>query len=145
MEPYIQPYIQPYILWFAAAGALIAVELVTGTVFLLMIAAGAAVAALIALGGVGMVGQFICATLVSVAGCAVLRMRGIGIKPSGEKTNLAFDAGQAVEVIERRANGTLRVNYRGTQWDAALEAGAGDGPYVIRQMRGSVLVLGARA
>ena len=135
---------EPYILWFAAAGALIAVELVTGTVYLLMLAAGAAVAALIALAGVGMVGQFVGATLVSVAGCASLRMRGIGSKQGGEKTNLAFDTGQAVEVIERRANGSLRVNYRGTQWDAALEAGAGDGPYVIRHMRGSLLVLGAR-
>lgn len=134
----------PYILWFAAAGALIAVELMTGTLYLLMIAAGAAMAALIALGGVGMVGQFICAAVVSVAGCACLRMRGIGIRQSGEKTNIAFDAGQAVDVIERRADGTLRVNYRGTQWDAALESGAGDGPYIIKKMRGNQLVLGAR-
>ena len=135
---------EPYILWFAAAGALIAVELMTGTFYLLMIAAGAAVAALIALGGAGMVGQFICATVVSMAGCAYLRMRSIGMKQSGEKTNIAFDAGQAVEVIERRADGSLRVNYRGTQWDAALESGAGDGPYVIKQTRGNQLVLGAR-
>ena len=99
---------EPYILWFAAAGALIAVELMTGTFYLLMIAAGAAMAALIALSGVGMVGQFICAALVSVAGCAYLRMRGIGSKQGGEKTNIAFDAGQSVEVIERRADGTLR-------------------------------------
>ncbi len=135
----------PYILWFAAAGALIAAELVTGTFYLLMIAAGAAMAALIALAGAGMVGQFICAAVVSVAGCAFLRMRGIGGRQSGEKTNIAFDTGQAVEVLERRADGTLRVNYRGTQWDASLETGAGEGPYVIRQMRGNQLILGARA
>ncbi len=135
---------EPYILWFAAAGALIGVELMTGTFYLLMIAAGAAMAALIALSGVGMVGQFICAAVVSVAGCAYLRMRGIGSKQSGEKTNIAFDAGHSVEVIERRADGTLRVNYRGTQWDASVESGAGDGPYVIKQMRGNELVLGAR-
>ena len=134
----------PYILWFAAAGALIAVELVTGTFYLLMIAAAAAMASLIALGGVGMVGQFICAALVSVAGCTFLRMRGIGIRQRGENTNIAFDTGQAVEVVERRADGTFRVNYRGTQWDASLEPGAGEGPYVIRQMRGSQLILGAR-
>lgn len=136
---------EAYVLWFAAAGGLIAVELMTGTFYLLMIAAGAAMAALIALGGADMVAQFIGATVVSVAGCAYLRMRGVGSKQNGEKTNIAFDAGHAVEVIERRADGSLRVNYRGTQWDAALEAGAGDGPYVIRQTRGNQLVLGARA
>ena len=35
-----------------------------------------------------------------------LRMRGVGRKPGGAKTNIAFDAGQPVEVLERRADGS---------------------------------------
>ena len=135
---------ESYIVWFVAAGVLVGAELLIGTLYLLMIALGAAAAGVVALAGAPMVAQFICATVLSVAGIAYLRKRRIGMRQSDEKTNIAFDTGQAVEVLERRADGSLRVNYRGTQWDATLEAGAGDGPYVIRQMRGNQLVLGPR-
>ncbi len=137
-----------YIIWFIAAGVLVAAEMLSGTFYLLVIAIGAAAAGLAALGGAMMVGQFLTAAAISVIGMFVVRKRGVGLRNAGEGTNIAFDAGQAVEVIERHPDGSLRVSYRGSQWDAELEEGGLPATqpvsYRIKETRGSRLILTAR-
>jgi membrane protein implicated in regulation of membrane protease activity len=137
-----------HVIWLVAAGLLVAIEMTTGTFYLLMIAIGAVAAGVAALAGAMLVGQFLAAATISVVGIFVVRKRRVGLRGAGEKTNIAFDAGQAVEVIERHADGSLRVAYRGSQWDAELEDGVQPAThpvsYRIKEMRGSRLVLTAR-
>ena len=136
---------QAFMIWFIAAFALVIAELLSGTLYLLVIGAGAAVAGVIALAGLGFAAQFAVAALVSVAGIAVVHKLKLGRSRGGApRRNLSFDAGQAVEVIERRPDGSLRVNYRGTQWDAQVE-GAGGEHLVIKETRGNTLILVAQA
>lgn len=143
-----------YIVWFVGAALLVAVELFAGTLYLLMAAVGAAAAGVVALSGGAVWAQFLAAAVVAMAGFTWLRTRGRGSIGAPEAPKLSFDVGQQVEVIERRADGTLRVAYRGSQWDAEIEAdavqkaGAGAGtseaPFVIREVRGTRLIVGAR-
>ncbi len=145
---------EPYVIWFMAAGVLVVVELISGTFYLLMIALGAAAGGVASAAGLAMMGQFLSAATVAVAGILALRQRGWWSHRSGKKSTIAFDAGQPVEVIERRVDGSLRVFYRGTHWDAELERDAELEPganasgaavsYVIKSMRGSRLVLTTR-
>lgn len=139
---------EPYVIWFIAAGVLVVTELISGTFYLLMIALGAAAGGFSSAAGLPMMGQFLSAATVAVAGILALRQRGWWSHRGGEKSTIAFDAGQPVEVIERHADGSLRVFYRGTHWDAELAPEAsksGDAlSYVIKTMRGSRLVLTTR-
>ena len=133
-----------YIVWFVGAALLVAVELFAGTLYLLMAALGAAGAGVVALAGGPVWGQFLAAGLIAICGFAWLRQRGRNAMGAPASPKLSFDVGQMVEVVERRPDGTLRVAYRGSQWDAELAADAGEGPYLIREVRGTRLVIGAR-
>ena len=136
---------QAFMIWFIAAFALVIAELLSGTLYLLVIGAGAAAAGVIALAGPGFAVQFAVAAIVSVAGIAVVHKLKLGRARAGaHRRNLSFDAGQAVQVIERRADGSLRVNYRGTQWDAQVE-GAESEHLVIKETRGNTLILVAQS
>ena len=135
---------QAYVIWFVAAFILVAAELMTGTLYLLVIGAGAAAGGVAAMAGAGIAAQLGAASLVAVVGIVVLKALGVGGARRGRHQALSLDAGQPVEVLERRADGTLRVNYRGTQWDAVLEGP--DGPrLVIKSTRGNTLVLAAHS
>jgi membrane protein implicated in regulation of membrane protease activity len=134
---------QPYMIWFVAAFGLVAAELLTNTFYLLVVALGAAAGGVIALTGAGFAWQAGIAALVAAAGMAVLRKMKIGPNLRRLKTNLPLDVGQSVEVIERRPDGSLRVDYRGSQWDAELEGPFVAGPLYIRATRGSTLILSA--
>ena len=133
-----------YIIWFVGAALLVAVELFAGTLYLLMAAVGAAAGGVLALMGGPEWAQFLAAALIAIAGFSWLRQRGRSSIGAAETPNLSFDVGQPVEVLERRPDGTARVFYRGTQWDAEIAPDAGDGPYMILEVRGTHLVLGAR-
>ncbi len=143
MEPETDKRMQPYMIWFIAAFALIAAELLTNTFYLLVVAIGAAAGGLFAFTGLGFGIELMVAAVVTAAGIAVLRMMKIGPNMRRQKTNLSLDVGQAVDVIERRPDGSLRVNYRGSQWDAELDGPFVAGPLYIRETRGSTLILTA--
>ncbi len=135
---------QAFVIWFIGAFLLVAAELMSGTLYLLIIGVGAAAAGVLALAGAGFAAQLACAAVVSVAGIGVIRGLKIGGGRRGTHAkNLAFDTGQVVEVIEERPDGSLRVNYRGTQWDAQLE-GAGGARLVIKEVRGNTLIVVAQ-
>lgn len=134
-------------LWWLAAGALIAVELVTGTFYLLMLSVGMIAAALAAHAGVGTIGQWVIAAVVGSS--TVLVWRGIKksrpqAAPAQANRDVNMDIGATVHVASWHEDGTCSLKYRGAQWEAALmpgELATGSGSYTIAEVIGSRLML----
>lgn len=143
-----------WIMWLAAAGVLVILEMVTGTLYLLMIGFGLAAGALAALAGGGIEAQLITAGVVGGLATWGLHRTRFGKLDNSEASrdaNVNMDIGQNVQVAEwvTPAGGpaTARVMYRGALWDVELEPGAAAAPgsYIIREVRGSRLIVsGAR-
>src|SRR3954468_13863896 len=115
-------------LWWLLAGAAVAIELLTGTFYLLMLAIGLAAAALFAYAGASLPVQVVVAAVVSVAtvgGWHLLRHR-FGAT-SGAGNNMDFDAGEQVHVGAWTAENTSTVRYRGTTWTALPAGGTPEG------------------
>lgn len=133
--------------WFVMAGVLVVLELLTGTFYLLMIAAGAAAGGLAALLGWSAPSQTLVVAIVGVLATAALHRSKYG-KPKTTNPaidpNVNMDIGQTVHV-PAWSDGVARVMYRGALWDVELAAGstAAPGAYTIREVRGSWLIVGA--
>jgi len=132
--------------WWLAAGALIAVELVTGTFYLLMISTGLIAAALAAQAQVDVLWQWVIAAVVG--GGSVLVWRRYkksqpAIAPANANPDVNMDVGEVVHVSSFRADGSCSVKYRGAHWDAALQAGElpVPGNFTIVEVIGSRLIL----
>jgi membrane protein implicated in regulation of membrane protease activity len=133
-------------LWWLLAGAAVAVELLTGTFYLLMLGIGMAAGALAAHAGAPVPVQLVVAALVGGGAVAVwhfVRRRHFPANAPGASTNLDFDAGEAVHVDAWAADNTSVVRYRGTTWTAVPAGGApqGTGAHRVREVDGSRLVL----
>ena len=132
-------------LWWMVAGAAVAVELLTGTFYLLMLGIGLAAGALAAHAGFAIPAQIVVAALVgggAVAAWHVVRRRRFAGAP-GTSTTLDFDAGEAVHVAAWTAENTAQVRYRGSVWTAVPAGGPpqGPGPHRVRAVDGSRLVV----
>lgn len=132
-------------LWWLLAGAAVAVELLTGTFYLLMLGVGMVAGALAAHAGLAMPTQIVLAALLgggAVAAWHVVR-RGRFANAPGSNTNLDFDAGEAVHVAAWTAENTAQVRYRGTVWTAVPAGGTPQGPgaHRVRSVDGSRLVV----
>jgi membrane protein implicated in regulation of membrane protease activity len=132
-------------LWWLLAGAAVAVELLTGTFYLLMLAIGAVAGALAAHAGFSIATQLVISALVgggAVAVWHVVRRRHFAETP-GSSTNLNLDAGEAVHVEAWKADNTSTVRYRGTTWTAVPAGGMpqGTGPHRVREVSGSRLIV----
>jgi membrane protein implicated in regulation of membrane protease activity len=130
-----------YIYWFLLALALIALEMATGTFYLLMLAIAMAVGGLAALLGAGVTWQLALSALMVIAGTIVLRRwKGTQVK---EVSSASLDIGQPVKVIKWNDNGSARVFYRGAEWDAEPESAdvPHDETLYIAAVRGSSLIL----
>jgi membrane protein implicated in regulation of membrane protease activity len=133
-------------LWWVAAGLAVAAELATGTFYLLMIALGLAAAAVAAHLGASAPGQWIAAALVGACTTAVWhwrRARAPRSAPAASNRDVNLDIGERVHVTAWNADGTARVNYRGTQWSARLQPGAAAaaGEHRVAAVEGNWLVL----
>ena len=132
--------------WWLAAGAMVAVELATGTFYLLMLALGAAAGALAA--HLGLSGNLQMAAAAVLGGGAVvawhLRRTAYATgPPAGANPDVNLDIGGTVQVAHWQADGSARVHYRGAEWDAR-HVGAGPataGEHTIRAVEGSRLLL----
>ena len=105
--------------WWLCAGCAVAVELLTGTFYLLMLACGLAAAALAAQMGASTSAQFITAAVVggaAVAGWHLLRTRGEHKPTDGANPDLHLDVGETVQVKHWDADGNASVKYRGAHW-----------------------------
>ncbi|MCB8747879.1 NfeD family protein [Rhodoferax sp. U2-2l] len=133
-------------LWWLAAGALVAAELVTGTFYLLMLAVGLMAAALAAHAGASTTWQWVAAALVG--GGSTLLWRAFkrsrpSAAPARANHDVNMDIGETVHVAAFNDDGSCSVHYRGARWDASLAAGevATGGVYRITEVVGSRLIL----
>ena len=113
----------PAIAWIVAGFALVILELLTGTFYLLVIGAGAFAGALAAWLGGAFLAQAVAACAVALAGTAAVRRWHLAHQDKGAADNL-LDRGQPVvlEAWTDEPNGLARVRYRGASWDARVAA-----------------------
>ena len=135
-----------WIMWLIAAGVLVALELFSGTFYLLMVALGALAGALVAFLRVDWPGQMLAAALVAIVATVLLRRRRRNEPAQVEAArdpNVNLDIGQSVQVPHWEGH-TARVMYRGAMWDVELAPGEAPEPgtYRIREIRGSRLIVG---
>lgn len=135
-------------LWWIAAGVIVGLELLSGTFYLLMLALGAAAAALCAQFGGALASQVLTAGVVggaAVLGWHLKRQRDKDRAQSEGRANpdLHLDLGQTVEVAQWSPDGRTRVTYRGAQWDARHQGNGPSlpGPHRIKAVDGNSLVL----
>jgi membrane protein implicated in regulation of membrane protease activity len=133
-------------IWWLLTGAAVAIELVTGTFYLLMFAVGLAAAAIAAHLGMGLTAQLVIAAVIG--GGAVVTWHFLrGKKMIGKKaefnSDVNMDIGQTVHVDAWQADGTANIKYRGANWTAQLQegSGSGNGMYSVEQVVGSRLIL----
>ncbi|SFB20029.1 Membrane protein implicated in regulation of membrane protease activity [Collimonas sp. OK607] len=144
-----------WVMWMLAAGVLVMAELVTTTLYLLMVAIGLAVGSVVALLGFGVEWQLLAAAVVALAATYVLRRSKFGRRTrvkAERDPNVNLDIGQSITVEQWQhdagTNGegtyTARVKYRGALWDVELApaANADAGLFFIHEIRGSRLIVG---
>jgi len=130
--------------WWVAAG--IAVELATGTFYLLLIGLGMGAGAVAALLGMSMATQIIAASLTG-GGATAIWYWSRGRQPPAaavrENRDVHLDIGERVTVIAWAADRTARVTYRGSAWTARLAAGVEpvNGEHRVVAMENNWLVL----
>ena len=134
-------------IWWLLAGVAVAVELVTGTFYLLMLAAGLVAGALAAYLGLAMIGQMLLAAAVgggAVAAWHWQRSQSPAPKPANANPDVHLDIGQAIHVVRWNPDGTASVHFRGALWTAvAAEPGqpTQPGEFRIKEMVGNRLVI----
>lgn len=134
-----------YWIWWIIGGALVVAELLTGTFFLLALGVAFAIGGVAALLGASFEIQLVIAGVVAIAGVFLAhRWRRKNVAAPQDPP---FDIGQTVRVQAWNPDGTARVAYRGTLWQAEMagpEVPRGD-TMVIVGVRGSTLVIADRA
>jgi membrane protein implicated in regulation of membrane protease activity len=132
-------------IWWLVAGAAVAVELVTGTFYLLMLAIGFAAGALAAHLGAGFTAQLVIAAAVgggTVGGWHMIRSRRPKDAPAEANRDVNLDIGETVQVDTWNADGTASVKYRGANWTVVGTGGLqGTGAHRVREVSGNRLVV----
>ncbi|PIV14951.1 MAG: hypothetical protein COS43_04850 [Gallionellales bacterium CG03_land_8_20_14_0_80_55_15] len=128
-----------YIYWFLLALILLALEMATGTFYLLMIAIAMALGGLAALLEASIAWQLTLSALAVIAGTFILRNG----KRGGAAADSNLDVGQPVQVLTWHENGAARVAYRGAEWDAEPESSdmPHEGVFYIKAIQGASLIL----
>jgi membrane protein implicated in regulation of membrane protease activity len=132
--------------WWIATGVLVAVELATGTFYLLMLGVGTVAAALAAHAGLDFTGQLAAGAVIgggATAAWHLKRSRERQVHVAGGNRDVNLDVGERVTVLHWRPDGSTQVSYRGASWSARF-AGSGTpqpGAFVIRAVEGNRLML----
>jgi membrane protein implicated in regulation of membrane protease activity len=136
----------PATIWWVLAGVAVAVELATGTFYLLMLALGMAAGAIASHLGFGVPLQIVAAAVVGGGATALWNWRRRQEAPAAspaQNRDVNLDIGERVHVSQWTAERTARVQYRGSQWEARLAPGAPvqSGEHVVNAVEGNWLVL----
>ena len=113
-------------IWWLLAGITVAVELMTGTFYLLMLAIGLAAAALAAHLGLPTAAQIVMAALVgggAVVAWYFIKLNRSGVPSVRADRSVNLDVGETVQVDGWNADGTATVKYRGASWTAIHRPG----------------------
>lgn len=133
-------------LWWVLVGLTLVTELLTGTIYLLMICLGLAAGAIAAHLGLDLPLQIVVAAVVGVLGVLaarrIRRARSSGL-PASADPDMNLDIGETVTVTQWESDGTSRISYRGTQWTAVLRPGAmpTPGQYRVVELQGNRLIV----
>jgi membrane protein implicated in regulation of membrane protease activity len=131
-------------IWWILAALLIGLELATGTFYLLAVGVAFALGGVAAWFDASLPMQMVIAGALSAVALVIAHYARKRIKaPQGMAP---LDQGQAVRVHKWNPDGTARVEYRGTQWNAELaqpDSARASTMYIVAT-RGSTLVLSDR-
>lgn len=134
-------------IWWLLAGSAVAVELMTGTFYLLMLAVGFTAGALAAYLDFALIGQMLIAAAIGGGAVAAWHWRR-SKSPAPLKANanpdVHLDIGEAVHVVRWNVDGTASVLFRGAQWTAIAadpSEPASPGNFRIKEMLGNRLVI----
>lgn len=133
-----------FLLWLIIGALLLVAEITTGTFYLLIFGIAAWAGAGLAYGGHGLNYQLAAAGLTSVAGLVAFRYLKQR-RPPETASNVDLDIGNEVRV-ESVDGFRLKVQYRGSSWDALMEDQAGipmrvGDAGIIQGARGNVLIV----
>jgi membrane protein implicated in regulation of membrane protease activity len=121
-------------MWWVLAGGAVALELASGTFYLLMLAVGLAAGAVAAHLGLGPTEQMLAVAVIgggSVLAWRSYRQRSGANAPLKAEANpdVNLDIGGTVQVDAWQPDGTASVHYRGATWTVAWQTGqAGTAP-----------------
>ena len=132
--------------WWLLAGGAVALELATGTFYLLMLAVGFGAAALAAHLGAGVQAQLVVAAAVgggAVLGWHLLRGRSPAPPPARANPDVNPDVGETVQIESWRPDGTASARYRGATWAVVAAPGTEctAGAYRVREVVGNRLIV----
>lgn len=133
-------------IWWLLTGAFIAVELLTGTFYLLMLSLGLAGAAIAAHLGATVPVQLVVAAVLGgglVVAWRSYRKHQPPALPAGANRDVNLDIGETLQVQAWNEDGTSTAKYRGAVWNVSLQPGAVATPGLHRivEVVGSRLVV----
>lgn len=112
--------------WWVLAAALVALELFTGTFYLLMLSIGLAAGAIAAHLDLSPTGQMVVAAVIGAAaavGGHLSRRHRQGDVSVRSLRSVNLDVGETLQVDAWQPDGTASVKYRGAQWTVVLAPG----------------------
>lgn len=132
--------------WWLIAAAAVVLELLSGTVYLLLLGVGFAAAALVSHMGAGLTAQLLAAAVVGVGAMLawyLVRRARPAEPPSQANRDVNLDIGETVHIDAWGADGTASVRYRGAQWTVVPRAGAtlSTGAHRVVEVSGNRLVV----
>ncbi|MGJ7486921.1 NfeD family protein [Variovorax sp. LT2P21] len=133
-------------LWWLIASGAIVLELLTGTVYLLLLGTGFAAAALAAHAGFGLTIQLLVAAVVGVGAVLAwytVRRRQPPAAPSRANPDVNLDIGERIHIDHWNEDGTAQVRYRGAPWTVVPRPGhtPSPGEHRVAEVVGSRLVV----
>jgi membrane protein implicated in regulation of membrane protease activity len=138
----------PWTIWIALAALSAAMEMITGTFYLLVAALGAGAGAMVAYAGLSIAVQIGVAAVVSLAGWGLLYQFGPQQSRKDHRSNpdVNPDIGATVRLAHIKHDAAV-VEYRGALWAAEVENGPPDlhQNYVIIRVEGAKLILAPKA
>lgn len=136
--------------WWVLAGLVVVAELLTGSLYLLMVALGLAAGAVGAHMGVGLSLQIAAAGIVGSVATAAWHLHHSRNQPTAPKTSankdINLDVGETVVVEAWASDGIAQVRFRGANWQASMADDAsptGVGTFRIAEVIGNRLMLTA--
>jgi membrane protein implicated in regulation of membrane protease activity len=134
-------------IWWVLAAGLVIAELLTGTVYLLALAVGAAAGALAAHAGASELVQIVIAAAVGAASALLwhfskARQSRVSTVSANASTDVNQDVGAQVSVESWNPDGTAQVRYRGAQWTVRAESASPQpGQHRVTQVQGNQLIV----
>jgi membrane protein implicated in regulation of membrane protease activity len=133
-------------LWWLLTGVVIAIELLIGTFYLLMLSLGLAGAAIAAHLGATFPVQLVVAAVLGggfVVGWRLDKKRQPPALPASANPNVNLDVGETLTIESWSEDGTSTAKYRGATWTVSLRTGAASSPGLHRivEVVGSRLVV----